>query len=98
MGQWLAQQAKYIGNAKIKGELYQVSYYPALVQGERWIEGDVFLCPPQVWPVLDEFEGITDSSPEYSRRLMPVWCDDGQYLEAWVYWYLKPTTHLVKII
>ena len=97
MSLWLAQQANYICQAKLKGDIYQVSYYPALVQGDGWIEGDVYACPRQIWPELDAFEETSGINPEYERRLTPVLCDTGQWLDAWVYWYLRPITHLVKI-
>jgi gamma-glutamylcyclotransferase (GGCT)/AIG2-like uncharacterized protein YtfP len=97
MGRWLAQQANYVGEGKIKGDMYQVSYYPALVQGESWIEGDIYACPELVWPVLDEFEEAIGAHPEYARCLTPILREDGQWLEAWVYWYLRPTTHLVRL-
>ncbi|MBL0229426.1 MAG: gamma-glutamylcyclotransferase [Moraxellaceae bacterium] len=97
MSRWLAQHANYVGEAKIKGDMYQVSYYPALVQGDSWIEGDIYACSEEVWLILDDFEETTGAHPEYARCLTPILLDDGQWLEAWVYWYLRPTTHLVRL-
>jgi len=98
MGKWLAQQANYVGEGKIKADMYQVSYYPALVQGESWVEGDIYACPESVWPVLDEFEETTGAYPEYARCLTPILREDGQWLEAWVYWYLRSTENLTRLI
>ena len=97
MSRWLAQNAHYIGAAKLKGTLYQVSYYPALTAGESWVTGDVYACTPDVWPMLDEFEAATGEQPEYERRLSPVLLSTGQWLSAWTYWYLRPTHTLIPI-
>jgi len=97
MGLWLAQHAQFIGQAKLKASLYQVSYYPAVVQGESWIEGDVYACPDSLWLTLDEFEEAVGNNPEYERRLTPVLLATGQWLNAWVYWYLHPITDLKRL-
>lgn len=97
MSLWLAQNAHYIGEARLKGTLYQVSYYPGLTSGEDWVVGDVYACAPDVWPMLDEFEGVSGQHPEYERCLTPVLLASGQWLSAWVYWYLHPTDELVQI-
>lgn len=54
MSVWLAQNGHYIGEAKLRGCLYQVSYYPALTAGDDWIKGDVYAVSPDVWPMLDD--------------------------------------------
>ncbi len=97
MGQWLANNGHYIGEAKLKGELYQVSYYPALVAGDNWIYGDVYACQPDIWPTLDAFEEATGLEAEYERHLHPVLLVTGQWLSAWVYWYRRPTTGLSPV-
>lgn len=97
MSLWLAQHGHYLGEARLKGTLYQVSYYPGLTPGEGWVTGDVYACAPDVWPMLDEFEGVSGAQPEYERRLTPVLLASGQWLSAWVYWYLHPTGGLASI-
>lgn len=97
MGFWLAQHAEFIGHAKVRGHLYQVSYYPAIVHGDSWIEGDVYACAADLWPTLDEFEEATGDHPEYERRLTPVLLATGQWLTAWVYWYLQPIDKLQRL-
>lgn len=97
MGAWLAQHANYIGEAKLKGQLYQVSYYPALVKGDDWIFGDVYACPAETWPNLDTFEEAVGVDPEYDRHLTPVLLATGQWLSAWVYWYRRPTTGMTAV-
>jgi len=37
MSRWLVENSHYIGTATLKGQLYQVSYYPALVAGNEWV-------------------------------------------------------------
>ena len=98
MGTWLAQHAHYIGAAKLKGQLYQVSYYPALVKGDDWIVGDVYACPAETWPHLDAFEEAEGLDPEYDRHLTPVLLATGQWLSAWVYWYRRPTTGMTAVV
>jgi gamma-glutamylcyclotransferase (GGCT)/AIG2-like uncharacterized protein YtfP len=98
MGRWLANNAHYMGAAQLKGQLYQVSYYPALVAGNEWVLGDVYACPLDVWPRLDVFEEAVGLEPEYERHLTPILLATGQWLTAWVYWYQKPTTGLTPVI
>jgi gamma-glutamylcyclotransferase (GGCT)/AIG2-like uncharacterized protein YtfP len=98
MGAWLAQHAHYIGEAKLKGQLYQVSYYPALVKGDDWVVGDVYACPLENWPNLDTFEEAVGLDPEYERHLTPVLLATGQWLSAWVYWYRRPTTGMAAVV
>jgi gamma-glutamylcyclotransferase (GGCT)/AIG2-like uncharacterized protein YtfP len=98
MGQWLAQQAHYVGEGKVKAHLYKVSYYPAICHGDAWVEGDIYACQDNIWPFLDEFEETTGEHPEYERRLTPVLLTTGQVLEAWVYWYLRSTENLNRLV
>lgn len=98
MGQWLAHHGHYIASATVKGQLYQVSYYPALVTGDEWIVGDVYACSTELWPELDAFEEAIGDNAEYERRLTPVLLATGQWLSAWVYWYRRPTTDLTPVV
>jgi gamma-glutamylcyclotransferase (GGCT)/AIG2-like uncharacterized protein YtfP len=98
MGIWFAQHAHYIGQATLRGQLYQVSYYPALVQGSDHVIGDIYACPSELWQRLDEFEEAVGDNAEYERHLTPVLLATGQWLSAWVYWYQRPTTSFQPVI
>ncbi|PTQ87922.1 gamma-glutamyl AIG2-like cyclotransferase [Agitococcus lubricus] len=97
MADWLAGQAHYIGAGQLKGCLYQVSYYPALVVGEDWVQGDIYACTTEIWSTLDTFEEALGENPEYERRLTPILLATGQWLSAWTYWYTRSTQELTRL-
>lgn len=97
MGEWLAQIAQAMGQARVRGSLYVVSHYPALVPGNEWVTGEVYAVPASAWTTLDAFEEALPPLPEYERQLSPVQLQDGTWLEVWVYWYARPVTGLQQL-
>jgi len=90
----------FIAPAKIKGRLYKVSYYPALVVDDTadWVIGEVYqLASTAQLAALDAYEECSyPASPEqkYQRRKVTVLTDAGEYLSAWVYAYQHASAHL----
>jgi gamma-glutamylcyclotransferase (GGCT)/AIG2-like uncharacterized protein YtfP len=84
--------------------------YPALVLDDRagGVLGEVYqLCNAAQLAALDayeEYDSAVDSdqtsadksavNQEYSRRLVPVTCDQGAVIMAWVYAYARPVSGL----
>ncbi|RZU45038.1 gamma-glutamylcyclotransferase (GGCT)/AIG2-like uncharacterized protein YtfP [Fluviicoccus keumensis] len=97
MGARLASQAHWLGQAQVRGDLYRVSWYPALVSGEGLVVGDVYGIPERLWPELDHFEEADRADPEYRRLVSPVQLASGLWLDAWVYWYARPVKGLARI-
>jgi len=86
----------FVGECEWSGDLYDLGRYPGAVVGDGTVYGDLFrLRGPQVWTVLDRYEGYDPDREEASlfvRR--PVALDRPEGRTAWVYWYNgDPTTH-----
>lgn len=96
-------KAEFIGNAKVRGHLYRVSYYPALVLDDSagWVLGEVYrLASPEQLQLLDAYEECTyPSQPEqeYQRKKIAVITDAELSLLAWIYAYQHPIAGLEKI-
>ncbi len=80
----LHSSALFLGNAHIRGRLYQFRRYRGAILSERPSEqvyGEVFrLEDLRVLETLDNYEGS-----EYKRAIVPVHLEDGQQIQAWVY-------------
>lgn len=84
---------EFIENAKTKGNLYRVSYYPALVLNDSadWVMGEVYrLTSSDQLARLDAYEECTYPSlpgQEYQRKKVEVITDSGIVLPVWIYSY-----------
>ncbi|HEX5276840.1 MAG TPA: gamma-glutamylcyclotransferase family protein [Fluviicoccus sp.] len=97
MGDRLAAEAHWLGKAVVRGDLYRVSWYPALMPGNGRVIGDVYGIPEHLWIDLDRFEGIEGPDPEYRRQVSPVQMASGLWLDAWVYWYVRSVADLTPV-
>jgi gamma-glutamylcyclotransferase (GGCT)/AIG2-like uncharacterized protein YtfP len=97
MGERLAGQGHWLGKASIRGDLYRVSWYPALAPGNGRVTGDVYGVPESLWTDLDSFEEADRPDPEYRRLVSPVQLASGLWLDAWVYWYVRPVAGLTPV-
>ena len=83
----LHTHARFLGNARVRGRLYQFSRYPGAVLSEvpdDWVRGEVFeLEDPSILAALDEYEGT-----EFERAMVGVHLENGEQLEAWVYLFI----------
>lgn len=92
--------AAFVAPAKIKGKLFKVSYYPALVMDEAagWVIGEVYqLASAAQLATLDAYEECSYSAlpeQEYQRRKVAVLTDTGESLSVWVYAYQHASAHL----
>lgn len=78
------------------GVLYDLGRYPGAVPGEEEVHGELCrLRDPQVWTVLDAYEGYDTGQEEASlfvRRQIVL--QDPADCTAWVYWFNgDPTGH-----
>jgi gamma-glutamylcyclotransferase (GGCT)/AIG2-like uncharacterized protein YtfP len=95
--------AKFIDNAKVKGTLYRVSYYPAVVLDESagWVVGEVYqLTSSAQLQQLDTYEECTYPSlpdQEYQRTQVDVITSSGRLLSAWIYSYQHAIKNLELI-
>ncbi len=92
--------AEFIENAKIKGNLYRVSYYPALVLDDSasWVLGEVYrLASADQLMRLDAYEECSYPplpTQEYQRKKVDVITDSGKVLSVWIYSYQHPFKNL----
>jgi gamma-glutamylcyclotransferase (GGCT)/AIG2-like uncharacterized protein YtfP len=89
----LAENARFISHARIRGRLYRVAHYPGLVspQSENdWVTGDIFeRVNSKMFEQLDDYEG-----DDYVRQLSQVTMENGQLTSVYVYLYQKAITDL----
>lgn len=85
----------YRGRGFVTGALFDLGIYPAAVpasDGKIW--GEVYEFDEDVvLRALDDIEGYTHDDPDrslYTRLRTKVTLEDGQSLDAWVYFYNAP--------
>lgn len=92
----LAETARFVGKARIRGQLFRVIHYPALAppqSDQDWVVGDVFEgITDDLMRHLDTYEGA-----EYTRHVAEVVLDNGRSLAVYVYLYAQPTDQLKRI-
>ncbi|MEO5509140.1 MAG: gamma-glutamylcyclotransferase family protein [Longimicrobiales bacterium] len=73
-----------VGNASVRGTLYDLVDFPALMMyGETTITGTVWCCPAALLPALDANEAMADGL--FRRSATAVRLDNGDELPCWVY-------------
>jgi len=82
--------ARYQGPARVRGLLYDLGAYPALLLDADggWVAGELYQVPERAWPELDALEEpVTPTRPdgEYFKITAAVELSDGSAQEAWVY-------------
>lgn len=102
VGEKLRSSAKYIGNGRVSGVLYDLGEYPGLVVSdalEGFVKGEIYTLDrcPDLWEELDAYEGINDSdTPEYSREKVFVEAESRR-LTCWTYIYQGSVSNLTRI-
>lgn len=90
----LAKTARFIGEARVAGRLYDLGTYPgmSIMSGGNYVKGEIYEVQPNHWSdvirKLDEYEGCTDTDPEpheYRRELVRAQLTSGQEIDAWAY-------------
>ena len=80
----LAENARFIGEGRIRGRLYDFGRYPGAVRSEasgEWVGGEVFLLRNRgLLETVDRYEG-----PEFERSVVRVELTSGVEKECWVY-------------
>lgn len=94
--EYISRFFKYIGEAKVKGKLYDMGSYPAGVPTEEdsFIIGELYQAKNEhefSWAIgqLDDYEGVSVEADEiqlYRREVTAVHIN-GQTTKAWIYWY-----------
>ncbi|MDP9190516.1 MAG: gamma-glutamylcyclotransferase [Acidobacteriota bacterium] len=102
----LARRAKFLGEARVAGRLYDLGEYPGMVlrPDDRYVKGELYDVRPEYWneviQQLDRYEGCEDGDPqphEYRRELVEAELSNGRSVEAWAYVLNRPVTGLSEI-
>ncbi|MEN9684843.1 MAG: hypothetical protein RLZZ28_629 [Bacteroidota bacterium] len=93
---YISRYFTLIGNAQIKGLLFDMGEYPAAVPAadNNFILGELYQINHMnefSWAMaqLDDYEGLNteaDETPLYRREIADVY-RDNQVVKAWVYWF-----------
>jgi gamma-glutamylcyclotransferase (GGCT)/AIG2-like uncharacterized protein YtfP len=96
MYEYISRYFTLLGEAKVKGLLYDLGSYPAGVptKEETYITGELYTIrhPDEFgWAIgqLDDYEGVNVAFDEvqlYRRELTEAVCNGKKY-PAWIYWY-----------
>lgn len=90
----LLRRSRYAGIAWVRGRLYDLGRYPALVHdatAHERVRGELYVVPStdEEWRRLDAYEECTDGDPraEYRRERIEVQRHGGAAVTAWCYVY-----------
>jgi gamma-glutamylcyclotransferase (GGCT)/AIG2-like uncharacterized protein YtfP len=86
----VAPGAQWAGAARVRGRLYDLGAYPALLldPGAGWVAGELYAIAPADWPALDALEEpVTPARPdgEYFKQTTLVEGADGKPVTVWIY-------------
>jgi len=94
--EYISRFFKFIGEAKVKGKLYDMGSYPAGVpaEDESFIIGELYQAKNEhefSWAIgqLDDYEGVAVEPDEvqlYRREVTEVHLNND-ISKAWIYWY-----------
>lgn len=97
MYEYISRFFKFIGEARVKGKLYDMGSYPAGVPSgddNGYIVGELYQAKNEhefSWAIgqLDDYEGVDVEADEvqlYRREVTDAICND-ETTRAWIYWY-----------
>ncbi len=86
---------RFAGYGAVRGTLFDLGPYPALVAGSGMVRGEVYRCldPGRLLPRADGLERFDPERPragEYRREALQARLDDGRTLTVWAYVYNRP--------
>lgn len=95
---YLTKYFHLVGEAVVKGKLYDLGEYPAAAatKEEKFISGELYCINNPLefsWAIgqLDDYEGLNTEEGETPlyRREEVIAYKDGEAHTAWIYWYNK---------
>jgi len=90
MARFLAERARLIGSARVRGRLYKLDWYPGLLGPATpldWVQGDLYELADAATTLADLDRYEIDASALFERCLVPVVRDSGEQLTACAYFY-----------
>jgi len=105
--QYLARYFRLLGDATVKGKLYDMGPYAAAVatEGDRFIHGELYEINEPLefdWAIaqLDDYEGVNVEAgevPLYKRETAAAYLN-GEERKTWIYWFNGDTSGNPEII
>ena len=99
--EYISKYFTFVGDARIKGKLYDLGEYPAAipVAEDSFIIGELYTIKNEhefSWAMaqLDDYEGLNVEAGEeklYHRKIEEVYINN-QVVSEWVYWYSGDVT------
>ncbi|HEX3024931.1 MAG TPA: gamma-glutamylcyclotransferase family protein [Chitinophagaceae bacterium] len=96
---YISRYFNFLGDAKVKGSLYDMGEYPAAVATveNNFVVGELYEIKDEeefVWALaqLDDYEGLNVEIGEqalYKRELVTVYINDKTE-QGWIYWFAGP--------
>jgi gamma-glutamylcyclotransferase (GGCT)/AIG2-like uncharacterized protein YtfP len=93
MARFLAERARHLGVAKVRGRLYDLGRYPGMCEPATdadWVHGDLYDLGEGTTTLaeLDAYELAESPLPaRFDRAVAEATRDDGTRMQAWVWWY-----------
>ena len=92
----------FVAGGSVRGALFDLGPYPALVAGDGAVRGEVYACldPARLLPRIDALEHYDPRRPrggEYRREEMAARLDDGRRLPVWAYVYNRPLGRAARV-
>ena len=94
--EYISRFFSFVGEAKVKGKLFDMGSYPAGIPSQEndFIVGELYVVKQENefnWAIgqLDDYEGVSVEPDEvqlYRREITDVY-NNGQVSQAWIYWY-----------
>ncbi len=94
--EYISRFFKFIGEAKVKGDLFDMGSYPAGIptNADHFIVGELYQAKNEhefSWAIgqLDDYEGVAvefDEVQLYRRQITEVYFNNT-VTHAWIYWY-----------
>jgi gamma-glutamylcyclotransferase (GGCT)/AIG2-like uncharacterized protein YtfP len=94
--QYISRYFHLLGDAKVKGKLFDKGEYPVALPdaGEKFIIGELYeITNPAEFSYaigqLDDYEGLfveEGETPLFKRETVTAYCNGRQY-SAWIYWF-----------
>lgn len=93
-----------VGKAYFLGRLFEIDKYPAAILDNTHcykIHGQVFKVKnKEVWTLMDEYEECSAEFPEpheYERKIIEIYTETGDKINAWAYLYKYNTKSRYEI-
>ena len=94
---YLSEHAQWIGEARVRGRLYDLGRYPGLClcsDGDEWAPGELYRMPvsSDLLTTLDQYEGA-----DFERVTALARRAGERSVRTWVYEYQRPVSEARRI-